>query len=91
VTLWRELLAAGLRSGKEPGTFTVEFMRKEYDFSKGKRGAVIPTTGKTRLSIFVDDEVLQRLRAEADKAGTGYQTLINEALRIRYRLTKKPG
>jgi predicted DNA binding CopG/RHH family protein len=66
-------------------------MRKEYDFSRGKRGAVIPATGKTRISIYVNDEVLQRLRTEAEKAGTGYQTLINEALKIRYGLTKKLG
>jgi len=65
-------------------------MRKEYDFSKGKRGAVIPTTGRTRISIYVDDEVLQRLRAEAEKAGTGYQTLINEALKTYFGITGKP-
>jgi len=80
-----------IKSGQVGRRFTVERMRKEYDFSKGKRGAVIPTTGKTRISIFVDDEVLRRLRAEAEKTGTGYQTLVNEALKIRYGLTKKPG
>lgn len=80
-----------IKAGRVGRRFTVELMRKEYDFSKGKRGAVIPTTGKTRISIYVDDEVLQRLRAEAEQAGTGYQTLINKALRVRYGLTKKPG
>jgi uncharacterized protein (DUF4415 family) len=65
-------------------------MRKEYDFSKGKRGAVIPTTGKTRVSIYLDDEVLQRLRAQAERAGTGYQTLINEALKSYFGKTEKP-
>jgi uncharacterized protein (DUF4415 family) len=65
-------------------------MRKEYDFSKGKRGAVIPTTGKTRVSIYLDDEVLQRLRAQAERAGTGYQTLINEALKSYCGKTEKP-
>ena len=56
-------------------------MRAEYDFSKGKRGAVIPQKGKTRISIFIDNSVLDEFRARADKAGTGYQTMMNEALR----------
>ena len=56
-------------------------MRAEYDFSKGKRGAVIPQRGKTRISIFIDNAVLDGFRARADKAGTGYQTMMNEALR----------
>lgn len=56
-------------------------MRAEYDFSKGKRGAVIPQKGKTRISIFIDNSVLDEFRARAEKAGTGYQTMMNEALR----------
>ncbi len=56
-------------------------MRTEYDFSKGKRGAVIPQSGKTRISIFIDNAVLDEFRARAEKAGTGYQTMINDALR----------
>ena len=56
-------------------------MRTEYDFSKGKRGAVIPQKGKTRISIFIDNAVLDAFRAKAEKAGTGYQTMMNEALR----------
>jgi len=56
-------------------------MRTEYDFSKGKRGAVIPQKGKTRISIFIDNTVLDAFRARAEKAGTGYQTMMNEALR----------
>ena len=50
-------------------------MRDEYDFSKGKRGAVIPQKGKTRISIFIDNAVLDAFRARAEKAGTGYQTM----------------
>ena len=53
-------------------------MRAEYDFSKGKRGAVVPQKGKTRISIFIDDVVLDQFRARAEKAGTGYQTMMNE-------------
>lgn len=56
-------------------------MRAEYDFSKGKRGAVIPQKGKTRISIFIDNSVLEAFRARAEKAGTGYQTMMNDALR----------
>ena len=56
-------------------------MRAEYDFSKGKRGAVIPQKGKTRISIFIDNSVLDEFRARAEKLGTGYQTMMNQALR----------
>jgi uncharacterized protein (DUF4415 family) len=58
-------------------------MRKEYDFSKGKRGAVLKTPpGKTRITIRIDDDVLQWFRDQVDAAGGGsYQTLINSALR----------
>jgi hypothetical protein len=56
-------------------------MRPEYDFSKGKRGAVIPQKGKTRISIFIDNAILAEFRARAEKAGAGYQTMMNEALR----------
>jgi hypothetical protein len=56
-------------------------MKAEYDFSKGKRGAAIPQKGKTRISIFIDNTVLAGFRARAERAGTGYQTMMNEALR----------
>ena len=41
-------------------------MKREHDFSKGKRGAVIPTTGKTRITIYLDDEVLQRFKSQSE-------------------------
>lgn len=56
-------------------------MRKEYDFSKGKRGAVIPSPGKTRITIMLDNDVLETFRERAEAQGMGYQTAINEALR----------
>jgi BrnA antitoxin of type II toxin-antitoxin system len=56
-------------------------MRPEYDFSEGKRGAVMPQKGKTRISIFIDNAVLDAFRARAQKGGAGYQTMMNEALR----------
>ena len=56
-------------------------MRAEYDFSKGKRGALIAQTGKTRITIYIDNAVLDEFRARAERAGTGYQTMMNEALK----------
>jgi len=56
-------------------------MRKEYDFSKGKRGAVIPSQGKTRITMYLDDEILASFREQAETMGIGYQTLINRALK----------
>ena len=56
-------------------------MKKEYNFSKAKRGAVIPRKGKTRISIYIDDKILEEFRDRADAAGRGYQTMINDALR----------
>jgi hypothetical protein len=32
-------------------------MKAEYDFSEAKRGAVIPQAGKTRITIYIDDDV----------------------------------
>jgi uncharacterized protein (DUF4415 family) len=58
-------------------------MKKEYDFSRGKRGAVIKTPPrKTRITIRLDDDILQWFRDQVHEAGGGnYQTLINSALR----------
>lgn len=58
-------------------------MKKEYDFSKGKRGAVLAAPkGKTRITIRIDDDILDWFRGEVEAAGGGnYQTLINHALR----------
>ena len=56
-------------------------MRDEYDFSKGKRGPVIASPGKTRITIMLDDDVIETFRSRADDGGTGYQTLINATLR----------
>jgi uncharacterized protein (DUF4415 family) len=62
------------------------FMKREYDFSKGKRGPVIPEPGKTRVTIRLDNAVLDHFRKCVDKMGGGnYQTLINDALRENIR------
>jgi uncharacterized protein (DUF4415 family) len=58
-------------------------MKKEYDFGRGKRGAIIKTPpGKTRITIRIDEDILQWFRDQVHAAGGGnYQTLINSALR----------
>jgi uncharacterized protein (DUF4415 family) len=56
-------------------------MKDSYDFSGARRGAVVEPKGKTRITIWVDDAVLDAFRARAAEQGKGYQTLINEALR----------
>src|SRR5947209_7378515 len=56
-------------------------MKVEYDFSQGKRRALLASKGKTRITIYIDDAVLDEFRARADEAGTGYQTMMNDALR----------
>jgi uncharacterized protein (DUF4415 family) len=56
-------------------------MKKEYDFSKAKRGAVISPIGKTRITIYLDDEIIHQFKLRSEKLGKGYQTLINEALK----------
>ena len=65
-------------------------MRDEYDFSKGKRGAVLPVKGKTRITIYIDDDILAALRARAEQVGSGYQTLMNEALKASLAKDDKP-
>jgi uncharacterized protein (DUF4415 family) len=65
-------------------------MKREYNFSKAKRGAVIPQVGKARITIYIDDGVLERFKAQSQKTGKGYQTLINDALKSYLGLTAKP-
>lgn len=56
-------------------------MRKEYDFSKAARGAVVASPGKTRITIMLDNDVIEAFRVRAEAEGRGYQTAINETLR----------
>jgi len=58
-------------------------MRREYDFSKGKRGPVIaPDPSKVRITIRLDEDVIDWFREQVNAAGGGnYQSLINKALR----------
>ena len=67
-------------------------MKSEYNFSKGKRGAIVPAVkGKTRITIRIDDDILEWFRGEVDAAGGGsYQTLINDALREHITSQQEP-
>jgi hypothetical protein len=67
-------------------------MRKEYDFSRGRRGAVVAAPkGKTRITIRLDDDILDWFRQQVDDAGGGnYQSMINEALRAYVETRPEP-
>ena len=67
-------------------------MRKKYDFSKARRGpAVQVPSGKTRITIRLDDDVLAWFKDQVDAAGGGsYQSLINAALREHIRSAEEP-
>ncbi len=65
-------------------------MKAEYDFSKGKRGAVVSDTGKSRITIFLDNDILDEFKQRAEKAGKGYQTLINDTLKADLKDSTSP-
>ncbi|MEO8409307.1 MAG: BrnA antitoxin family protein [Propionivibrio sp.] len=67
-------------------------MKKEYDFSKAKRGAVVSAPkGKARITIRLDEEVVDWFKEQVDAAGGGnYQTLINSALTDHIKRVNEP-
>ena len=67
-------------------------MKTDYDFSKGKRGAIDPTpAGKTRITIRLDNDVIEWFRqVVTDKGGGNYQTMMNDALREYIQRQKEP-
>lgn len=67
-------------------------MKKEYDFAHGKRGSVLKTPpGKTRITIRIDDDILEAFRSQVHAAGGGsYQALINNALRQHIESIEEP-
>jgi uncharacterized protein (DUF4415 family) len=67
-------------------------MRKEYDFSKGKRGAVVPLPkGKTRITIRLDEDLIEWFKQQVHASGGGnYQSLINAALREHVKRKQEP-
>jgi uncharacterized protein (DUF4415 family) len=56
-------------------------MKDDYDMSVAQRGPVISSVGKTRLTLYLDDAVVEAFRQRAEAQGIGYQTLINETLK----------
>jgi uncharacterized protein (DUF4415 family) len=58
-------------------------MKREYDFSKAKRGPVIPVAkGKTTIALQLDEEIVNWFRDQVEKAeGGDYRDLMNDALR----------
>ena len=67
-------------------------MKNGYDFSGGRRGPVEPPApGKTRITIRLDNEVLDWFRARVYESGGGnYQTLFNKALREHMEARAEP-
>ncbi|HEU4457277.1 MAG TPA: BrnA antitoxin family protein [Longimicrobium sp.] len=67
-------------------------MRDEYDFSKGVRGAIVPPPpGTRRVTIRLDEEILEWFYDQCEKAGGGnYQTMINDALREHIKREREP-
>ncbi|MES3024873.1 MAG: BrnA antitoxin family protein [Pseudomonadota bacterium] len=54
-----------------------------YAAAAAARPAARPVKRKTRITIYLDDEVLEQFRSLSEQSGMGYQTLINAALRMR--------
>jgi uncharacterized protein (DUF4415 family) len=71
---------------------TNKLMKKQYKFSRAKRGPVLPVPkSKTRITIRLDDDILEWFREQVDRAGGGnYQSLINDALRQHVRNAREP-
>jgi hypothetical protein len=46
-------------------------MKNEYNFSKGKRGAIVPQISKTRITIYLDDGILERFKTQSQRSGKG--------------------
>jgi uncharacterized protein (DUF4415 family) len=88
---WDEESKAGLNFRKHgvriPEAIPVRTMKDRCNFSKGKRGRVLPPEpepeGKTRITIRLDQDIVDRFFQMAEESGgaAGYQTLINAALR----------
>jgi uncharacterized protein (DUF4415 family) len=67
-------------------------MKREYDFSNAKRGPVVkPVAGKTRITIRLDNAVLDWFRLQAHRAGgANYQSMVNEALKQHIESAREP-
>jgi uncharacterized protein (DUF4415 family) len=67
-------------------------MKAKYDFSKGKRGAVLPSAGKkVRITIRLDRDIIDWFRSKVEEKGGGnYQTMLNDALRTYIESQEQP-
>ncbi|MEW6079258.1 MAG: BrnA antitoxin family protein [Thermodesulfobacteriota bacterium] len=67
-------------------------MKKEYDFTKGKRGPVVPPVpNKTRITIRLDNDIINWFKNKVHEAGGGnYQSMINEALHKYIEAEREP-
>jgi len=67
-------------------------MKAKYDFSKGKRGAVLPSSGKkVRITIRLDRDIIDWFRSKVEEKGGGnYQTMLNDALRTYIENQEQP-
>jgi uncharacterized protein (DUF4415 family) len=72
-------------------------MRKEYDFSDGKRAGVIPhlaklqaesAKGKIRITTYLDSDLVELLKARGESEKKGYQTVLNDLLRKQFTAEK---
>ena len=61
-----------------------------YDFSLGRRGAVLPHEGKTRITMWIDSDTLNWFRAHAEREGRGYQTAMNDVLKAYTKEDHRP-
>jgi uncharacterized protein (DUF4415 family) len=84
-------LGAAGKSSRE-ATIRGKTMKREYDFTKAKRGPVVAVPkGKTRITIRIDDDILEWFRRQVERAGGGnYQSLMNDALRQHVRRAHEP-
>jgi uncharacterized protein (DUF4415 family) len=67
-------------------------MKAKYDFSKGKRGAVLPSSGKkVRITIRLDRDIVDWFRSKVEEQGGGnYQSMLNDALRTYMERQEQP-
>jgi uncharacterized protein (DUF4415 family) len=63
-------------------------MNTDFDISNATPRSTRPVKRKTRITIYLDDEVLSQFRSLSEQSGKGYQTLINAALRTRLANTR---
>jgi uncharacterized protein (DUF4415 family) len=65
-------------------------MKDEVDFANGRRGQAVPATGKTRVTMYLDEKIVEAFKTESARTGVGYQTLINSVLAQHVGLAEKP-